>query len=72
MSLGKRGGRAKQASFWIETESLPKTSGHPFYEHLNSILEKQGFDRFAEQACAGFYSNTGRPGLAPGVYFRAC
>jgi transposase len=33
-------------------------------------LERRGFDRFAEGACAAFYSQTGRPGLAPGVYFR--
>jgi len=36
------------------------------------VLSKQDFDRFAERACASFYSKTGRggPGLPPGIYFR--
>src|SRR6478609_4699808 len=70
MSLGRRGGQQKQESIWIEAGTLAKPSGHPFYERLNVVLDKQGFDCFAEQACAAFYSKTGRPGLAPGVYFR--
>src|SRR3954468_9711002 len=70
MSLGRRGGHEKQESIWIEGDNLAKPSGHPFYERLNVLLDKQGFDCFAEQACAGFYSRTGRPGLAPSVYFR--
>src|SRR4051794_23504706 len=70
MSLGRRGGQQKQESIWIEADTLAKPSGHPFYERLNVVLDKQGFDSFAEQACAAFYSKTGRPGLAPGVYFR--
>ena len=50
--------------------TLAKPAGHPFYERLNVVLNEQRFDSFAEQTCAGFYSKTGRPGLAPGVYFR--
>jgi transposase len=34
-------------------------------------LDKRGFDAFAESACRDFYATVGRPGLAPGVYFRA-
>jgi len=50
---------------------LPKSSGHPFYERLNGILESAGFDDFVESACAVFYAERmGRPSLAPGVYFR--
>jgi transposase len=38
---------------------------------LNQLLARHGFDDFVEQQCAGFYADTmGRPGLAPGVYFR--
>src|SRR5438270_7665545 len=73
MSLGRRGAEHKQESIWIEAATLAKAakaSGHPFYLRLNVLLDKQGFDCFAEQSCAGFYSKTGRPGLAPGVYFR--
>src|SRR3974377_1102234 len=69
MSLGKRD-REKQESIWIEAAWLSEGSSHPFYERLNKLLDKCGFDRFAEKACRQFYSGTGRPGLPPGVYFR--
>jgi len=70
MSLGKRGAREKQDAIWIEVASLATPAAHPFYERLNKLLEKRGFDRFAGQACRKFYARTGRPGLPPGVYFR--
>lgn len=55
---------------WVETASLGISGGHPFYERLNKILDSGEFDGFAEKSCEAFYSKTGRPGLAPGVYFR--
>lgn len=69
MSLGKRS-REKQEAIWVETAALRTSGGHPFYERLNKILDRGKFDGFAEHACESFYSNTGRPGLAPGIYFR--
>jgi transposase len=71
MSLGKRGPDEKQAPIWIEAARLATPVGHPFYERLNHLLDKRGFDAFAESACRKFYAKVGRPGLAPGVYFRA-
>jgi transposase len=71
MSLGKRGRDEKQEPIWIEAARLATPAGHPFYERLNRLLSKRGFDAFAESACESFYAKTGRPGLAPGVYFRA-
>jgi transposase len=71
MSLGKRGPDEKQEPIWIEASRMATPAGHPFYERLNRLLGKRGFDAFAESACESFYANTGRPGLAPGVYFRA-
>jgi transposase len=71
MSLGKRGPDEKQEPIWIEAARLAIPAGHPFYERLNRLLSKRGFDAFAESACASFYAKTGRPGLPPGVYFRA-
>ncbi len=51
--------------------NLPRSSGHPFYERLNEVLESAGFDEFVESACAGFYAERmGRPSLRPGRYFR--
>lgn len=71
MSLGKRGPDEKQEPIWIEASRLAMPVGHPFYERLNELLKKRGFDSFAESACQKFYAKVGRPGLAPGVYFRA-
>jgi len=70
MSMGSRSGEY-QETLWIETASLPRTSGHPFYERLNMLFAKHGFDGMAERACASFYADgVGRPGTPPGVYFR--
>ena len=70
MALGKQKD-GSQPSFWISTQNLAKTAGHPFYRKLNEILRKKGFDKFAEKKCARFYAEgKGRPGIPPGVYFR--
>jgi transposase len=69
MSLGRRS-RQGQEAMWVETASLRTSGGHPFYERLNKILDTGEFDGFAANACKPFYSKTGRPGLAPGIYFR--
>ena len=59
-----------QQSMWVATTDLPRNAGHPFYERLNRILSAAGFDAFVEGLCARFYTTMGRPGLAPGRYFR--
>ena len=70
MAMGKQSDDG-QADFWIATTALPKTSGHPFYQRLNAVLRKHGFDAFAEAECAGYYAEKmGRPSIPPGVYFR--
>jgi transposase len=56
---------------WVATTELPTAASHPFYARLNQLFQDQRFDDFAEAACAEFYAVTmGRPGLAPGIYFR--
>ena len=53
------------------SSDLPRSAGHPFYERLNRVLDAAGFDAFVESQCAKFYADgVGRPGLAPGHYFR--
>lgn len=70
MAMGKRD-RDRQPTMWVATTDLPTAVSHPFYARLNRLLADQGFDDFAETACAGFYADTmGRPGVPPGVYFR--
>jgi hypothetical protein len=49
MSLGRRK-REKQEAIWIDAAVFARRGGHLFYEHLNQLLEKRDFDRFAEQA----------------------
>jgi len=69
--LGKRGPDEKQEPIWIEAARLATPAGYPFYERLNRLLSKRAFYAFAESACESFYAKVGRPGLPPGVYFRA-
>jgi transposase len=71
MAMGKRKRGSRQSTMWIATNDLPTTTAHPFYERLNRILDKAGFDAHVEGLCAQFYAETmGRPSLAPGRYFR--
>jgi transposase len=70
MAMGKRR-RDRQPTMWVPTTELPTSASHPFYARLNRLLRDGGFDDFAEARCASFYAATmGRPGLAPGIYFR--
>ena len=69
MAMGTR--REQQEELWIPTGTLARPASHPFYERLNQLLAKHDFDRFVEGQCQRFYAATmGRPGLAPGIYFR--
>ena len=69
MAMGKRGD--EQESLFVAHHQL-RSQSHPFYRELNRKLNDKAFDRFAEELCGKFYAGkVGRPGLAPGVYFRA-
>jgi transposase len=68
MAMGKR--RDEQETLFITHQQL-RSQSHPYYRAVNRILAEKGFDRYAEAACARFYAKKmGRPGMAPGVYFR--
>ena len=70
MAMGKREGD-RQESLWIATTKLPQAPGHPFYQKLNQLLARHGFDAFVEGLCEKFYHGSlGRPSIPPGVYFR--
>jgi transposase len=70
MAMGKRP-RDRQPTMWVPATDLPTAASHPFYARLNQLLRDGHFDDFAETRCAAFYATTmGRPGLAPGIYFR--
>jgi transposase len=69
MAMGMR--KERQEELWIPTCTLARPASHPFYQRLNELLAEHDFDRFAESQCRRFYAATmGRPGLAPGIYFR--
>ena len=55
---------------WVATQDLPRSAAHPFYSRLNQILDQHDFDGYVEGLCERFYADEGRPGLAPGRYFR--
>jgi len=70
MALGKR--KPVQQPLFVSTAELCARS-HPFYDSVNKVLDAHHFDTFVEDRCAKFYddgSRGGRPGLAPGIYFR--
>jgi transposase len=70
MALGKR--KPVQQPLFVSTAGLCARS-HPFYDAVNKVLDSHHFDTFAEDRCAKFYDDGtrgGRPGLAPGIYFR--
>ncbi|HQI28946.1 MAG TPA: transposase, partial [Sedimentisphaerales bacterium] len=68
--MSKRQGE-RQPNLWINTAEIVRSPGHPFYQRLNLVLAKHGFDRFVEERCQSFYAKRlGRPSIPPGVYFR--
>src|SRR6266550_1188109 len=69
MAMGTRS--EHQEELWIPSCTLARPASHPFCERLNQLLGEHNFDRFVEEKCQRFYAVTmGRPGLAPGIYFR--
>ena len=70
--MSKRSSEGQQEEIWIAHTELARAPGHPFYERLNEVLERAGFDEFVEGRCARFYHvRLGRPSLRPGIYFRS-
>ena len=66
-----RKSREGQEEIWIANGELARSPGHPFYQRLNELLDAEKFDEFVEGHCRKFYApRMGRPGLAPGIYFR--
>jgi len=69
MAMGKKG--EQQDELFVPYSQM-RSAGHPFYRALDGVLREHGFDRYAEELCARFYHPVmGRPGLAPGNYFRS-
>ena len=60
-----------QQSMWVSAADLPRGGGHPFYERLNGFSRRPASTRSSRDCVRSFYAaKMGRPGLAPGRYFR--
>jgi transposase len=71
MAMGRMD-KEQQENLWVETSALPCAPGHPFYEKLNALLAKHGFDALVEAECQQYYAETlGRPSIPPVAYFKA-
>jgi transposase len=68
MGLGRQA--EQQGKMYLAWDEIPRSRGHAFYDRLQQILRKSGFDAFAEKLCKPFYSDKGRPSIPPGRYFR--
>ncbi|MFC1895537.1 transposase [Thermodesulfobacteriota bacterium] len=69
MALGRR--RSIQKELFVTSDEIAKAPAHPFYSRLEEVFKAHGFDAFCEELCQPYYADgVGRPGLAPGVYFR--
>ena len=61
----------RQEPLWVSCHEMPQSPGNPFYEQLNGILDKDGFNAFVENLCLPYYaSNVGRRSIPQGRYFR--
>ena len=57
MAMGKNPAARQASPMWVNTEDLPTSSGHPFFERPNGILAESRFDTFVEGLCAAFYAD---------------
>ena len=46
--MGKKPAARQASPMWVNTEDLPTSSGHPFFERLNRVLGESGFDALVE------------------------
>lgn len=69
MALGRQD--EKQEALYLSYYEIPRSPGHAFYDRLQAVLTKAGFDHYVEELCRPFYATTmGRPSIPPGRYFR--
>lgn len=69
MAMGRQ--KPQQGDLMMSWVDLPRSPGHAFYDKLQEVLIKGGFDAFAEEVCQPFYAKKmGAPSVPPGRYFR--
>jgi transposase len=61
----------RQDVLMVAWQDMPRSPGHAFYDRLQDVLIKGGFDTFAEAMCRPYYSaKMGAKSIPPGRYFR--
>src|SRR5215217_7687647 len=69
MAMGRQEDR--QGDLMVTWSEMPRSPGHVFYDRLQEVLVRAGFDGFVEDACQAYYAKTmGAPSVPPGRYFR--
>ena len=69
MDLGRL--RTVQQSLFVTRNEIAEAPANPFCSRLEAVMKQSDFDAFCEEICRPYYADRiGRPGLAPGVYFR--
>ena len=69
MAMGRQ--KDGQGDLMVSWSEMPRSSGHVFYDRLQSVLIEGGFDAFAEASCRPYYAaRMGAPSVPPGRYFR--
>ena len=69
MAMGRQEDR--QGDLMVTWTDLPRSPGHVFYDRLQQVLLKGGFDGFVEATCKGYYAEKmGAKSVPPGRYFR--
>ena len=67
--MGKR--KPVQSFTFLTLDDLPQAPTVTFYEQVNEVLDRAGFDAFVEDTCSEYYhERLGCPSLPPGTYFR--
>lgn len=71
MGMGRKKDREKQQDLWLTASEIVTTPGHVYYERVNTVLHAEKFDQRVEALCRRYYrSDSGRPSVTPGTYFR--
>ena len=69
MAMGRQ--QDRQDVLIVAWQDMPRSPGHAFYDRLQDVLIKGGFDTFAEAMCRPYYSaKMGAKSIPPGRYFR--
>lgn len=73
MAMGTKQAREKQEELFYASERT-ETPGHPFYEQLNRVLDRAGFDAFCEAIPPGGHLSGGNgvdaAPTGPGISWR--